>query len=942
MSQHQERQFGSIPELLAHLAHYLPAQGPIGVFIHHNTLHAFQHLPFEQAVVEAGELFGAEPYMSEDAYRADLRRGRIRREDIDAVLAAEPNAEILPGRLDRTHLRTLLLRNPESHFDPATIQWRIEEGKLFTASESDLFHACLERVTTGPELHPSAPTRPRDGIFSRTGIDIDEEIHPLLIRLSAAYLDQGYAYWPMPLRERGFFAAALALLGQKLSLESGALSGLAAECRRQILMEFTPEESILNSLEFFAVPSGNFEEFLKAELLALPGWAGIFHQLEAHPQLAPHVRLPASLAAFLAVRLLLVRVATNNALSGEARLWRTTALVQRDDRLAKAARKFDTLRRLGLNATEVRATDPVAWAKLSAEIHACGPLEIRRLFHLAYERRHERQILLPLRTFRQSHPPQPIAEPPVAQVFFCIDEREESIRRHLEEIDPAIHTYGAAGFFGVAINYEGIDDAHAVDLCPVVVTPQHAVRERVPQHQEAHFARRQSLRRAWARFTHNGFIASRSLLRGWLATATVGAFSLLPLLVRVLTPRQYTRLRNLFNEIIVPRPETELSFTHSGEEEIHGLQFGFSIAEQADRVAGVLAGAGLASNFSSLVFVLGHGSTSLNNPHESAHDCGACGGRRGGPNGRLFAAMANHPDVRAALVSRGIEIPSSTWFVGGYHDTCSDDVELYDLHYLPEALRPQFDRVRASLDKARAASAHERARRFEFAASARTFDAALLHVEERSDHLAEPRPEYGHCTNSVCFVGRRETTRGLFFDRRAFLVSYDASIDPDAVYLGRQLGAVVPVCGGISLEYYFSFVDNERYGCGTKLPHNVTGLIGVMNGQSSDLRTGLPWQMVEIHEPVRILFVVEATEAAILKTIDSNATIAEFVVNRWIRLAALHPESGAISVYRDGVFEPLQGEPQDLPVAAASADWYRGRMEHLPVARILASEVHAS
>ena len=53
---------------------------------------------------------------------------------------------------------------------------------------------------------------------------------------------------------------------------------------------------------------------------------------------------------------------------------------------------------------------------------------------------------------------------------------------------------------------------------------------------------------------------------------------------------------------------------------------------------------------------------------------------------------------------------------------------------------------------------------------------------------------------------------------------------------------------GINLEYFFSSVDNEVYGCGTKLPHNVTGLLGVMNGHQGDLRTGLPLQMVELHD----------------------------------------------------------------------------------------------
>jgi len=302
--------------------------------------------------------------------------------------------------------------------------------------------------------------------------------------------------------------------------------------------------------------------------------------------------------------------------------------------------------------------------------------------------------------------------------------------------------------------------------------------------------------------------------------------------------------------------------------------------------------------------------------------------------------MANRPDVRSGLRERGIDIPDDTWFVGGYHDTCSDDVELYDLTPFPATHRAELDRLRESLDKARARNARERARRFESCPPQATSQEALRHVEERSEHLAQPRPEYGHCTNAVCIIGRRGLTRGLFLDRRAFLASYDAGQDPGNASLAALLGAVVPVCAGISLEYYFSFVDNDRYGCGTKLPHNVTGLVGVMDGHASDLRTGLPWQMVEIHEPVRMLFVVETTPERLMQVVNTNASLKRLVENRWIRIATIDPASGAVHAFRNGQFEPFRDHIDRLPVAASSAEWYGGKIEHLPMADIRA-ETHA-
>lgn len=296
--------------------------------------------------------------------------------------------------------------------------------------------------------------------------------------------------------------------------------------------------------------------------------------------------------------------------------------------------------------------------------------------------------------------------------------------------------------------------------------------------------------------------------------------------------------------------------------------------------------------------------------------------------------MANRPEVRRLLGMRGIHIPEDTWFVGGYHDTCNDDIDYFDLEPLPESHIAEFQSIRSTLRRAQALDAHERSRRFEAAPANASPEQALWHVQERSEHLAQPRPEYGHCTNAVCIVGRRSVTRGLFLDRRAFLVSYDPTLDSSGEYLGKLLGAIIPVCAGISLEYYFSFVDNEGYGCGTKLPHNITGLVGIMNGHASDLRTGLPWQMVEIHEPVRILFNVEAKPEVLMKAIQASPLLTEFVENRWMRLSTMDPETGRIHVYRNRNFEESAPWDDPLPEASTSVEWYGTKREHLPIARI--------
>jgi uncharacterized protein YbcC (UPF0753/DUF2309 family) len=936
-----------VERIVRHAAHLLPAQGPIGVFVHHNTLHAFQHLPFHRAVREAADLHGARPYLKESVFREELRRGRILPEDVEEVLAREADAEILPGRLSRRRLRRLLLVPGVRPSDPATLRWRIEEGGWVDGFREDLppearhalahddaktlWAACLERVSGDGEESVAA-----GAVGGAEDDRWDEVVHPLLIRLCGAFLDQGISYWPMPGREAGLFLAARNLLLAGPVPYPLGLERLGDVLREQVRRGRGAVEVVRAELEGRGlVGEPEREAFVRDRLLALPGWAGLVHKLEVEPELAPHDRVPCAVMDFLALRL---------SLEAAARAGNTERRVAAPDpapaRWGAAAALFEVAQLAGLDSGTVRGWDDVTWGRLRAEIRACDDVERRRIFQEAYERRHERQILLPLRRHRQRGAVDgPSGGGAVAQVFFCIDEREESLRRHLEEVDPEIETFGAAGFFGVAMNYQGLDDPHGVSLCPVVVKPGHAVVERPVEEHAFRSGVRRVLRRVWAAVAWNGLISTRTLVRGWISTATLGFLSIFPLAARILTPLGYARLMRGLNRLFLPEPRTEMTFMREdaeGREATEGLMRGFTVREKVERVAGVLGAAGLREEMARLVVVLGHGSNSLNNPYQSAYCCGACGGYHGGPNARLFAAMANHPAVRAGLREQGFLIPEDGWFLGGYHDTCNDAVRFFDEERVPAGLRGDVARVKASLDQARARSALERCRRFEVASWKFGPEAGLRHVEERAEHLGEPRPEYGHSTNAVAFVGRRRTTRGLFLDRRAFLVSYDAAQDPRDEALARVLGAVIPVCGGISLEYYFSTVDNEVYGSGTKLPHNITGLVGVMNGYQGDLRTGLPLQTVEIHEPVRILFVVETTPERLMPVIRANPELAEFVENRWIRLSTMDPDTGEVRIYREGGgFEPLgEGEDEGLPEAPTSAAWYAGRRGHLPLARI--------
>ena len=705
-------------------------------------------------------------------------------------------------------------------------------------------------------------------------IDIDNLVHLNLFRIIGAYLDQGISIWNFPSTKKG-------LRNTLIDLGKNSFTSFF-QTEKAINLLLNPEIHVVDLLKLIVGNESYFFNYLFDQQFAHPGWSGMVAYLETNP----HVLLDnrsVTLEDFIFVELLL---------------------------------EIDTLEHLYSNKWEPLGNlSKVAAKDLFAPTKDVEICDVLKIWQEAYEWSYYDEVLAYV-----SHQQNIESTPKNSfQALFCIDDRECSLRRYIEQVDSKSATFGTAGFFNIEFYYQPDGAKFLSKLCPAPLTPKYLVLEK-----STHYKHKKEV--GFSSKTHGLFV-------GWFLSQTLGFWAAFKLLKYVFKPSYGNTTVSSFQHM---NPTSTLVYEYNEENSsLHGLTIGYTVDEMAHRMEGLLKSIGLTSNFASIVYIIGHGSTSANNAYYSTMDCGACSCKPGSVNARLAALMLNREDVRALLKQKEIEIPSETQFLGGLHDTAQDEIIFYDLAVLSEENRTAHLKNQQIFNEALLLNAKERSRRFMSIDSNKSLEKIHSSIKSRTFSLFEPRPELDHATNTLCVVGRRGLTKNLFLDRRAFLNSYDYSKDLDGSYLLSILKAVTPVCGGINLAYYFSKVDNQKFGSGSKLPHNIVGLFGVANGIEGDIRPGLPKQMVEVHDAMRLLCVVEHYPEIVKNVLFSVDATYEWYKNDWIKLVVIHPETKELFVLKQDTFVSYLPIKNHLKSTNNLQELVASSHENIPIHQIL-------
>ncbi len=697
-----------------------------------------------------------------------------------------------------------------------------------------------------------------DRQVSRTAFMIDE-----ISKWCAAWFDEGQSAWRLPTRGLPLYPAWRASMRHDRNPETMGVRNFRTAVAA---LPNDPVAAIAAVVQALGIPARAVEDYLFRALFDIGGWAAYARYRVWDNAL--YGREDDTLIQLLAIRV----------------VWGYALFLERGDAAFRAAWRAAMTAAAALPKDDRLGDDP--------------DLAVDLVLQQAYEAAYQRKLLARLRRHAASKP-SVAAERPSVQAAFCIDVRSEVFRRALESVDPGAQTLGFAGFFGFPIEYVPIGRVSGGAQCPVLLKPTFVVCEAVEGASEREEARVLELR-----------LLRRRALKAWKAfkLSAVSSFAYVETAGLLFAGKLIGDSAGLTRTVKDPNtdgldPEVIGRIgPRLASREVAGRATGFTEVQRLDMAEAVLRAMSLTEGFAHLVFLAGHGSTTVNNPHASGLDCGACGGHTGEANARVAAAILNDPGVRTGLQSRGIAIPPDTWFLGCLHDTTTDEVRVFDAEHVPADHRGELKRVRDRLGQASALARVERSALLGLAGEA-DVDRKVF---GRSRDWSQLRPEWGLAGNAAFIAAPRERTRGLDLNGRAFLHDYDWRKDAGFGVLELIMTAPMVVASWINLQYYGSTVNNRAFGSGDKTLHNVVGQLGVLEGNAGDLKVGLPLQSVQdgtrfVHEPLRLNVFIAAPEAEIDRVIARHESVRRLVDNGWMHLFALADDPATVRRYAGGL-----------------------------------------
>jgi len=906
---------------------------PLRTFAYRSPVRGYEHLPFDEAVGEAHQMLGGVGYLANDEYRGFYQEGRIKSENVARALTrvgpdADRDAEVTVGSRKITAMdvfRIHLLAGIDA-LEPKLLEWTLKAEGLTNpltteAPQGGLWNAVVSVLEDkGPVADQQNATSAEESAGSRTlgdwldaraGASIVEQVNGQMIKWSAAFLDEGLAGWGMPGRSQGFYRSWRELAARDAA--GGRLLGIRGFASKVRALPDVPEAAVVWCLKKLEVPSTNSKDYQSRHFAQLPGWTGFVRWRSENPEYPSQHEHPIDLVEYLAVRLF-YEVELSSAFcerrwgipgtlsAARSRLPETGSRQEapRTAMLCRGAwRLFQLGRHLELSPEDVGALSETDVRTLLGWLDAFPSEGHGRVWLEAYEDAYRGGLVQKL-SARASVVV--VEERPRAQIILCIDARSEPFRRLFEAQGP-YETFGYAGFFGVPMSHQAFDSSERLALCPVLLKPGYAVAE-MARPGESGPLQAYATGTRWRRLGDELFHdLKQNPLSSFMLVDALGLLFSIGLTGKTLFRNPFVCARAWLRRRFKPALKTHIPISRTeGSSPGDGLLEGSTLDEQVAFVGNGLRVIGLTKRLGRFVVVCGHGAISENNPYAAAYNCGACGGAPGDPNARVFAAMANRPEVRLRLEEGGLVIPHDTWFLAGKHDTTADRVAFYDVADVPASHSDDLRQLTHDLETAGAIQAAERCAKLPGSPKGMSPKAAFAHAQSRTSDWANVRPEWGLSSNAAFIIGRRQVTAGLDLQSRVFLHSYDPHSDLEGALLEKIMTAPLIVGEWINMEYYFSAVDPWFYGSGSKVIHNVVSGVGVMLGSQSDLQGGLPLQGVNsgaqhYHEPMRLLAIIEAPKQRIASAIQKHAVLQQVFHNGWMNLLALDPETGQFHRY---------------------------------------------